>query len=75
MLKFMPKQDPASMLTSQQKLPRSTHLKLSKIGAACQQADWETVRALEQQAYEHWSTTGDWWSYGVTLISLGDGVL
>ncbi|HEY88708.1 MAG TPA: hypothetical protein G4N98_03115 [Thermoflexia bacterium] len=75
MLKFMPKQDPASMLAHHQKLPRSTHVKLSKIRAACQQADWATVHALEQQAYEQWSTTGDWWSYGVILVSLGDGVL
>lgn len=75
MLKFTPKQDPASMLAHHQQLPRSTQLRLSKINVAYQQVDWGTVCALEQQTYERWSTTGDWWSYGATLISLGDGAL
>ncbi|MEA3309613.1 MAG: hypothetical protein U9Q70_08910 [Chloroflexota bacterium] len=74
MLKFMPQQTPISML-SQQQLPRSIQLRLAKIKTAYQQVNWETVHIVEQQTYEHWSATGDWWSYGVTLIALGDGAL
>ena len=75
MLKFTPKQAPASMLAHHQQLPRSTQLRLSEINTAYRQVNLEMVCALEQQTYERWSTTGDWWSYGATLIALGDGVL
>lgn len=63
------------MLANIKQLPHSAQIRLLKINAVSQQSDWKEVRKLEKQAYERWSTTGDWLSYGITLISLGDGAL